>query len=74
MSVIGKAHTRTLLYRTCFEWNAALGWYLATFIMVVFCGAVDLAPSTRPATRPFLMSSLCKRLHGFAPFFKWPIV
>ncbi|MDX7719438.1 conjugative transfer system coupling protein TraD [Aeromonas caviae] len=34
MSVIGKAHTRTLLYRTCFEWNAALGWYLATFIMV----------------------------------------
>ena len=24
-----------MLYRTCFEWNAALGWYLATFMVMV---------------------------------------
>lgn len=34
MALIGKAHTRTTLYRTCYEWNAALGWSLAAFVIV----------------------------------------
>lgn len=33
MSTIGNAHARTSLYRTCYEWNAALGWLVAVFIM-----------------------------------------
>lgn len=61
MALIGKAHTHTTLYRTCYEWNAALGWSLAAFVIVGMVADALIYGPPESGKRPPLSFMLRKK-------------
>ena len=74
MSTIGKAHSRTLIYRTCFEWNAALGWLTAVVVMIGILSQswFELAQEARWVYLGVIVFCLVAALNNFRE--AWPIL